>query len=185
MYIHGIYMVQTCMYMFKQVYTHSAIYKHVQTMYRHVHTLFGRFTKREIKVNTTGEIIVDGYAPTSAPHITIALNKEVAIYTGRKRSLEEIKILLASKRAVEEKRIAAYGNLTDQFKAMQTILTWNTIYDAPNNRLITPVSRNWDRIWGGFVMFGWDSYFASFMLVLEKVFINSSQNTLAFHSSAQ
>ena len=129
-------------------------------------TLFGRFTKREIKVNTTGEIIVDGYAPTSAPHITIALNKEVAIYTGRKRSLEEIKILLATKRSVEEKRVAAYGSLTEQFKAMQTILSWNTIYDAPNKRLITPVSRNWDRIWGGFVMFGWDSYFASFMLAL-------------------
>ena len=56
----NMYMVHTCMYnwmyeyvytwyrhgmyMFIQVYTHSAIYKHVQTMYRHVHTLFGRFT---------------------------------------------------------------------------------------------------------------------------------------------
>jgi putative isomerase len=129
-------------------------------------TLFGKFPEREITVHTTGEIIEDAYAPTTAPHITISLDNEVGIYTGRKRTLAEIKSVIAAKRAVEKKRIAAYGDLAEQFKAMQTILSWNTIYDAPNHRAITPVSRNWNRIWGGFVMFDWDTYFAGYMLAL-------------------
>lgn len=47
---------------------------------------------------------------------------------------------------------------------MQTVLAWNTIYDAPNHRAITPVSRVWSHDRGGFVLFDWDTYFASYML---------------------
>jgi neutral trehalase len=46
---------------------------------------------------------------------------------------------------------------------MQTILAWNTIYDGANGRVITPVSRLWNRGWGGFVLFDWDTYFAGYM----------------------
>ena len=60
----------------------------------------------------------------------------------------------------------SFGKLAEAFKAMQTILAWNTIYDAPNNRAITPVSRFWNHTWGGFVLFDWDTYFASYMLAM-------------------
>jgi putative isomerase len=46
---------------------------------------------------------------------------------------------------------------------MQTILAWNAVYDPGNDRVISPVSRNWSNGWGGFVLFDWDTYFASYM----------------------
>jgi len=46
---------------------------------------------------------------------------------------------------------------------MQTILGWNLTYDPENDRAISPVSRMWSANWGGYVLFDWDTYFASFM----------------------
>ncbi len=128
--------------------------------------LIGRFPFREIKVGVTGETVVETYAWTSAPHITVPLNNEVGIFSGKERSLGEIKNIIASKREIQEGRVKSYGDLAGQFQAMQTILAWNTIYDAANNRAICPVSRNWNKKWGGFVLFDWDTYFASYMLAL-------------------
>ena len=128
--------------------------------------LTGRFPGREIKVGVTGKTVIETYAWTSAPHITVPLNKEVGIFSGKERSLEEIKNIIAAKREIQEERVKSYGDLAEQFQAMQTILAWNTIYDAANERAICPVSRNWNKKWGGFVLFDWDTYFASYMLSL-------------------
>ncbi len=46
---------------------------------------------------------------------------------------------------------------------MQTILGWNLTYDPETDRAISPVSRMWSAGWGGYVLFDWDTYFASFM----------------------
>ena len=128
--------------------------------------LIGRFPSGEIKVGVTEETVIETYAWTSAPHITVPLNKEVGIFSGKERSLEEIKNIIAAKREIQEQRVKGYGDLAEQFQAMQTILAWNTIYDAANKRAICPVSRNWNKKWGGFVLFDWDTYFASYMLSL-------------------
>ncbi len=105
----------------------------------------------------------NAYVVSSAPHFCILLNKPAAIYTGRRRSLEEIRTFLDTRRHKEEQRGQAFGELTDCFRAMQTILSWNTVYDGANGRVITPVSRLWNRGWGGFVLFDWDTYFAGYM----------------------
>jgi neutral trehalase len=73
---------------------------------------------------------------------------------------------MKSRRNEQLQRIRQFGDFSSSFQAMQTILAWNTIYDAPNQRVITPVSRNWSHGWGGFVLFDWDTYFASYMLSL-------------------
>jgi putative isomerase len=126
--------------------------------------LSGKFNTNTISVGSTEAPILDAYAVTTAPHLTFSLEHEIAIYTGKKRTLEQIKNVIAQKHNEQQKRVDAYGNLSESFKAMQTILAWNTIYDAPNKRVITPVSRNWNNGWGGFVLFDWDTYFASYML---------------------
>jgi hypothetical protein len=128
--------------------------------------LSGRFTHRTISVHTTELPVKDGYVVSYNPHLTVPLQKEVGIYTGKLRSLSEIKSIIDKNRAVQQKRIDSYGKLSEAFKAMQTILAWNTIYDAPNNRAITPVSRFWNHSWGGFVLFDWDTYFASYMCAM-------------------
>lgn len=128
--------------------------------------LIGKFSSRTISVSTTERQIKDAYVVTSAPNIIVSLKNEVGIYTGKKRSIDEIKSIISKKRVEQEKRISSYDDLSEPFKAMQSILVWNTIYDAPNNRVISPVSRNWNVGWGGFVLFDWDTYFASYMCSL-------------------
>lgn len=128
--------------------------------------LIGKFSGNVITVSVTGQVVPDAYSVTTAPHLSFSMKEELGIYTGKTRTLAEIKTIIEGKRREQQKRIDRYGELSESFKAMQTILAWNTMYDAPNHRVITPVSRLWSRGWGGFVLFDWDTYFASYMLSL-------------------
>ncbi|MDP4250345.1 MAG: trehalase family glycosidase [Bacteroidota bacterium] len=130
----------------------------------HNNGLFGMFPEDTIEVHTTASPVEDAYAVTTAPHLTFTLDNEIGIYTGKTRTLPEIKAIIQKHRDEEQKRMDSHGDLASSFTAMQTILAWNTIYDAPNHRVITPVSRSWSNGWGGFVLFDWDTYFASYML---------------------
>ncbi|MDR3093794.1 MAG: hypothetical protein LBU62_04020 [Bacteroidales bacterium] len=62
-----------------------------------------------------------------------------------------------------------FGDSYEVYNAMQNVLAWDNIYDPTIRRVITPVSRNWNVGWsanpnyGGFVLFCWDTYFASMM----------------------
>ena len=116
-----------------------------------------------LEVRSSEPQVPNAYVVSSAPHFCVQLNKPVALYTGRHRSLDEIRAFLDARRKAEERRARAFGEQADCFRAMQTILAWNTIYDAANGRVITPVSRLWNRGWGGFVLFDWDTYFAGYM----------------------
>ena len=51
---------------------------------------------------------------------------------------------------------------------MQTVLAWDNIYEPTHQRVITPVSRTWNVGWEGWVLFEWDTYFASYMLSLDN-----------------
>ena len=125
-----------------------------------------KFYSRNISVSATEHPVNDAYIMSTSPCIIVSLKKEVGIYTGNKKTLNEIKSIIKKKRDEQEARVRKYGDLSESFKAMQTILAWNTIYDAPNHLVISPVSRNWSNSWGGFVLFDWDTYFASYMLSL-------------------
>ncbi|HVW59318.1 MAG TPA: hypothetical protein VHC48_04760, partial [Puia sp.] len=116
-----------------------------------------------LEVGSSEPQVPNAYVVSSAPHFCLLLNKPAALYTGRRRSLEEIRAFLDTRRQAEERRGQAFGQLADCFRAMQTILAWNTVYDGANGRVITPVSRLWNRGWGGFVLFDWDTYFAGYM----------------------
>lgn len=116
-----------------------------------------KFPGRVITVNSTEQPVPDAYAISTSMHLTIPLKTEVGIYTGKTRSLEDIKTFIAQKRAIQQKRADSYGKLSEAFTAMQTALAWNTVYDAPNHRAITTVSRGWSRGARGFVLFEWDT----------------------------
>jgi putative isomerase len=128
--------------------------------------LVGQFSRKEITVNVTAEPITNAYTATTAPHLTVVLNGEIGIYTGKPRTLAEIKSVITNRRDEQQKHADSYGTFSESFIPMQTILAWNTIYDAANKRAITPVSRLWNINWGGWVLFDWDTYFASYMLSL-------------------
>lgn len=67
-----------------------------------------------------------------------------------------------------------YGDNYDAYNGMQNVLAWDNIYDPTINKVITPVSRIWNVDWsnnpslGGFVLFCWDTYFASMMLSIDN-----------------
>lgn len=120
----------------------------------------------EFVVGATSTPIPSEYLPTISPRLTYRLDAPTGIYTGTPRTLKEIQDKVRAARSAVEARAASFGDLEDSFTAMQTILAWNTIYDARYDRVITPVSRVWNRNWGGYVLFDWDTYFASYMFSL-------------------
>lgn len=61
-----------------------------------------------------------------------------------------------------------YEDHREIYDAMQTVLAWNVIYEPTHQRVVAPVSRIWNKWWGGYVLFCWDSYFASYMLAAEN-----------------
>jgi len=128
--------------------------------------LIGSFKGKEIIVSPSEKPIMNAYAISNSPRLSFQLKGELGFYTGKHRTLDEVKQTIANSRDIQQKRVDGYGDLAESFKAMQNILAWNTIYDAPNERVITPVSRRWNQNWGGFVLFEWDTYFASYMLSL-------------------
>ena len=137
---------------------------------------------KEWTVQATGDNIPKEYLTSTSPRLNVMLDGKQAIYTGKQRSLEEIERIVAKERQAVSARVESYGNLADAFLSMQTILAWNTIYDAPNHRAITPVSRNWNQGWGGYVLFDWDTYFAAYMFSLfnkELAYANAVEITKA------
>jgi hypothetical protein len=126
-------------------------------------TLLGKFGNETVVVNSTEDPIFNGYALSTSPRLFFKLNKELALYTGENKSLATIKSIICEARNIQEKRMKSYGSLSESFKAMQSILAWNTIYDASNKRVITPISRIWNMNYNGYILCEWDTYFASLM----------------------
>jgi glycogen debranching enzyme len=95
------------------------------------------------------------------PYFSPRFTGAVGISTGHRRTLEEIQATIDSQRAAYEKATQAAGNNAPLLDAIETTLGWDTIYDPSKSRVISPVSRAWSVSWGGYVLFDWDTFFAS------------------------
>jgi len=126
----------------------------------------GRNGGRAFDVRTTAREVDDPFLTVNAPYLSVALEGRIAVYTGAEKSLAQVAAMIDRHRAAHLKRLADYGEASEVFTAMQTILAWNLTYDPENDRAIAPVSRLWSAYWGGYVLFDWDTYFASFMYSL-------------------
>lgn len=105
---------------------------------------------------------------TDSVFAIVPLEKNIAINTGEKKSLQEIKKIVNAARG---KLLASYNNypgLAELHKAMQNVLSWDVIYEPTHDRVIAPVSRIWSVDAKGWVIFDWDTYFASWMFALEN-----------------
>jgi putative isomerase len=123
----------------------------------------GRPSGRIFEVRTTAPEVNDPFMTANAPYFSVAMEGRIAVYTGPEKTLEQVAAIVETHRAAQMKRLADYGEAREVFTAMQTILAWNLTYDPENDRAISPVSRGWSAYWGGYVLFDWDTYFASFM----------------------
>lgn len=97
--------------------------------------------------------------PVSGPYLSADLTDAVAVSTGKRRTLEEIRKILDQQRAAYERSLGPGGSAT--VDAIQTTLGWDTIYEPELDRVVSPVSRVWSVDWGGYVLFDWDSFFAA------------------------
>jgi hypothetical protein len=121
-----------------------------------------------LTVRSTGVPVKEFLANTS-PYLAVKMNQPVAFYTGETKSIGQIKELVAKQRAELEKKFSKYGELAPTYQAIQSVIGWNVIYDASNERIIIPVSRLWNDNFGGqYVLFDWDTYFGAWMASLES-----------------
>jgi putative isomerase len=102
-------------------------------------------------------------APVSGPYLAADIDKPVALSTGKPRSVAEVETILAKQHAAYEQSNQKAGEAASVADSIQTVLGWDTIYDPEHSRVISPVSRLWSVGWGGYVLFDWDTFFASSM----------------------
>ncbi|HUI10830.1 MAG TPA: trehalase family glycosidase [Bacteroidota bacterium] len=126
----------------------------------------GTCGKRTFLVSSAEPAEFNPYLPTGGPHYVFPIEHPIHLQTGSPKSAAEIDDIINRKKKEQSDRALRYGELSDAFTAMQTILAWNVIYDPGNERVISPVTRWWNASWGGYVLFDWDTYFASFMYSL-------------------
>jgi hypothetical protein len=109
------------------------------------------------------------YLANTSPYLAGKFDKPIAFYTGETKSIDQIKVLVAKRRKELENKFSKYGELAPTYQAIQSVIGWNVIYDASNDRVIFPVSRLWNDNFGGqFVLFDWDTYFGAWMASLES-----------------
>lgn len=122
---------------------------------------------KTISVFGTHESVVDPYLATQTPYLSMPLIGPTGVSTGSNRSVAEIQDILERQRLAHEARAEKYGDLAEVYKAIQTCMAWDTIYEPEHDRIVSPVSRIWNVIWGGFVLFEWDTYFAALLAGLD------------------
>lgn len=139
----------------------------------------GHVSGKDCKYTLTGEKVSSG--PTegrwnSDGYYTCSADAPVLVYTGEEITVEEAESYLQGKKdAFEQQERQKWGDRYEIHHAMQSVLAWDTVYDPADAVVVTPVSRNWNINWsrtsdvlGGYVLFDWDTYFASEMLSVDN-----------------
>lgn len=121
------------------------------------------------EIRTTGTPAAhDANIPTQNAYLACAFTEPVAFYTGRVRTVEEIRALLDKNREALKQNFLRYGDSAPLYEAIQCAVAWDTTYDGKKDRIASPISRLWSIGAGGFILACWDNYFVSFMASLES-----------------
>lgn len=138
------------------------------TVTREGEMLMGHGPQHTVVAYGTRESVPDPYIPAQTPYLAMLLDGPVGVSTGRRRTTEEMALLLAKRRAEQEDHVASFGELSDVYAAVQTCMAWDTVFDPESGRVVSPVSRIWNVNWGGFVLFDWDTYFAAYLAAIDN-----------------
>ena len=106
--------------------------------------------------------------PLQNPYLALDASIKTGFYTGRKRTLEFVQRFVGQR----EKQINDYKDLfkdeADIYDVFRSSLTWNMIYDANNNRVLTTSSRKLNEKHGGYYIKSQDNYFTALMQAFEN-----------------
>ncbi len=116
----------------------------------------------------------DGNIPTQSPYLMADFDGEIAFTVNNMMELSEARRRMAEARENYQADIEKYAPCEAEYEAMTNALSWDTIYDVQNDRIFSPVSRQWCIDHGGYVIFCWDNYFAGFMAALKDKFLSYS-----------
>jgi putative isomerase len=101
--------------------------------------------------------------PVGGAYLSADLVEPVGISTGAPLRVEKIAAIIERASEAYHQSVARSGRAADVVDAIQTVLGWDTIYEPEGRRVLSPVSRVWSVIWGGYVIFDWDTFFAATM----------------------
>ena len=110
--------------------------------------------------------IVSGKYSVTSQTLKASLSEVIAISSDALKSTREIEGIILALKTKNLSEGTKYKDAVETYNAIHAVLAWNTVYDSMNNRIISPVSRNWATL--GWVLFGWDNYFAAYMLSLDN-----------------
>jgi len=130
-------------------------------------TITAKFKNTEYVIRSTAKNF-ESYHSYTSPYLTYKGDSAIGFYTGAEKPLTEISSIIENAKNKYYSHSEKFGELAEGFRCIQTVLGWNTIYDAEKNRAITPVTRSWNEAWQGYVLFEWDTYFAAFLFPLDN-----------------
>jgi len=130
-------------------------------------TLVGHAGDQTVSVYPTATPIEEPNIPAQAAYLVLPLDMEVGISSGRRRTLNEIKAALITRRAQHHHHRTQFVKFGEVYEAVQTPIAWNTIYDPAADRVISPASRLESLSAGGWALHGWQTFFAALMAAVE------------------
>lgn len=123
---------------------------------------------REYRVFVSATTDHDPYFRTGSPYLVCPATEPLAVSTGRRWSVDEVRKLIAERQQTIAQRQRQYGELAECYEGLHAAMAWNTIYDPLKDRVVSPVSRVWNYGWNGYVLFCWDTYFAGLMAGIDN-----------------
>ncbi len=90
-------------------------------------------------------------------------SSETSCIETKEEILSRVHDLIREKKDALKERHRKAGDLAWALQALECAVSWDTVYDANRNRVISPVSRLWSIRKGGYVLFCWDNFFAGYL----------------------
>jgi hypothetical protein len=101
--------------------------------------------------------------PIAGAYFAADLTAPIAVSTGTPRTLAEVQAIVDAQQRVYEQSLPTDSHTRPIVDAIETTLGWDTIFEPEGHRVVSPVSRVWSVGWGSWVIFDWDTFFASTM----------------------
>jgi putative isomerase len=114
---------------------------------------------KAVTVYTVGREAGGPLNRAGAVSVALEMNGRIGVSTGKPRTLEQIEEIIRTRRSGLDLEAARHGDLAGAFDAVRAGIGWTTVYDPGYDRIITTVGREWNKWFGGYVIFGWDNFF--------------------------
>jgi putative isomerase len=101
--------------------------------------------------------------PVEGPYFAVDLTAPVAISTNTRHTVKQVQAILDRQLAAYKLSLQGSEGTQPIIDAIETTLGWDTIFEPEKQRVVSPVSRVWSVVWGGYVIFDWDTFFAATM----------------------